>query len=288
MFDRDELLGLRSMAETLADATELRKAVENRAKRGVIADEMLRAHMIGSAQDFERLCRHLLMDEYRRCVPAHVQEWAAGVPGMATGALFPKLLGLIGNPRVATPYRWQEGSGTGPKRVLVPDGPPYARGSDRSPNPAYGDNSPYDYGLRQLWRFCGCGDPEDKPRKGMTQEELLRSGKRRSVYPVLHTFAVGVVRAHKRSEAVRTSPYYKVYAAAMATAHGEGKRHVTQCQNHKVPPMRPDGCGTVAHPEWGEPGSPWRAGHYQGHALRMVAKQLLADLYDVWGAEQVD
>lgn len=287
MFDRDELLGLRSMAETLEDAIELRKAVENRAKRGVIADEMLRAHMIGSAQDFERLCRHMLMDEYRRCVPSHVQEWAAGIPCMATGTLFPKLLGLIGNPRVATPYRWEEGTGKA-KRVLVADGPPYARGSNRSPNPAYGDGSPYSYGLRQLWRFCGCGDPEDKPRKGMTQEELLRGGKRRSVYPVLYTFATGVVRGTTRSEKVRNSHYYRVFTDALATARAEGKTHRTQCQNHKAPPLRPDGCGTVAHPEWGEPGSPWRPGHYQGHALRMVSKQFLADLYDIWGEEKVD
>jgi len=274
---QDELTQLRALSEGLSDAIKARVSTFNRADRGSIANSVLSDSMKNIALATEDKYRELLMEEYRRSVPQVVQEWAASIPGMATGELFPRLLGMIGNPRVATPYHWEDGETA--KRVLVAD-PRYVRGSSTSPNPAYGEDGEYHYGLRQLWQYCGCGDPESKPGKNATQEEVLRGGKRIKVRSVLYAFSSYLVRGRSRSEAVANSYYLSVYDKARAEA--EGKRHKWQCQNSHRPPMQSNGCGTVAHPEWGEPGSLWRPGHMAAHAHRMVAKEFLRDLYAVW------
>lgn len=273
-----ELGDLRALSEGLNDAIKARISAFNRADRGNVVNPIVAAGLKSIAVSTEEHHRKMLREEYERVTPQVVQDWAAQIPGMATGELFPKLLGLTGNPRIATPYHWEEGT-EGHKRILVAD-PPYIRGSSLSPNPAYAEETPYSYGLKQFWQFCGCGDPDSRPGKDATQAELLRGGKLKTVRPVLFTFSTYLVRMRGRSEAVANSKYLKVYDQARAEA--ETKVHQKQCQNHKRPPLSPNGCGTVAHPEWGAPGSPWRPGHMARHAHRMVAKEFLRDLYAIW------
>jgi len=276
--EQPELGNLRALSEGLADAIKARVAAVNRAERGSIANPVLSQSMKDIARATEDKYRELLLAEYEAVVPAQVQEWVKTVPGMASGELFPRLLGMIGNPRIATPYHWEVGEDK--KRVLVADAP-YIRGSNKAPNPNYGGDDPVaHYGLRSLWQYCGCGDPESRPKKGATQEELLRAGKLTQVRPILYTFSTYLVRSRSRSEAVANSRYLAVYDNARAAA--ETKVHTRQCQNSKRPSMHSNGCGTVAHPEWGEPGSKWRPGHMAAHAHRIVAKEFLRDLYAVW------
>lgn len=273
-----DLTALRASAESLADAIDLRIATENRVRRGGTFDQFDQEHGIGaqilaSAKDHEAACRRMLQSTYEECVPDRVRGWAKGVPGLASGETFPRLIGLLGNPRVATPWTWDT---SGPKRVLVPAGDPYERG------------------IRQLWSYCGCGDPQRKPTAGMSQEELLACGKRTIIRPVLFTFSSYLLRAgspvtkedskkfgQPMSQDVADSKYYKLFA--QARADGQGKVHQDTCRNKKRPPMKPNGCGTVAHPEWGEPGSPWRPGHALAHAHRVTGKELLKDLWEVSG-----
>jgi len=272
----DELLGLRTLSEGLEDSIKARVAAYNRADRGTVGNTVLAASIKDIADITEAKYRELLREEYERVTPKVVQDWVAQIPGLASGALFPRLLGMTGNPRVATPYHWEV---VDDKRVLVAD-LPYIRGSNKAPNPAYAEDSGYEYGLRSFWRYCGCGDPDDKPKKDATQADVLRGGKRTKVRPVLHTFSSYLVRNRKRSEGIASSKYLATYDQARETAND--KFHVVQCQNSHRPPLGPNGCGTVAHPEWGEPGSRWRPGHCAAHAHRMVAKELLRDLYAIW------
>jgi len=274
----EELLALRALSEGLTDAIKARVAAENRADRGTVANKVLADSIKDIARATEDKYRELLRDEYERVVPKRVKDWAAGIPGLASGVLFPRLVGLVGNPRIATPYHWADSDG---KRVLVAD-EPYIRGSNKAPNPMYGEDSQYHYGLRSFWRYCGCGDPADRPRSGSTQADVLRGGKRTTVRPVLYTFSSYLVRNAKRSPAIADSKYLAIYQRERAAA--EAKRHEKQCQNSHRPPLGSNGCGTVAHPEWGAPGSPWRPGHCAAHAHRIVAKELLRDLYEVWPA----
>jgi hypothetical protein len=81
------------------------------------------------------------------------------------------------------------------------------------------------------------------------------------------------------------SPYRPVYDRGREAC--EGRVHERRCQNTKylAPSARSsgrsstNGCGTREHPEWGEIGSPWRPGHQHRHALRLVAKAILRDMW---------
>jgi len=114
-----------------------------------------------------------------------------------------------------------------------------------------------------------------------SREEKLAAGKRATLRPLLFTFSAYLLRSHTRSEAVAGSRYWQVFEQAREGA--QGNIHQRQCQNKKRPPLKPNGCGTVLHPEWGAPGSPWRKGHILMHAHRMVHKEFLRDLWVVAG-----
>ena len=78
-------------------------------------------------------------------------------------------------------------------------------------------------------------------------------------------------------------PYEALYREAKAKA--ANKTHTYQCQNTVKPsltgPKGSNGCGTKAHPEWGEPGSLWRPGHQEQHAISVVARRILIDLWEI-------
>lgn len=267
-----DLAWLRTVAEGLSDAVKARIATENRVKRGgldkapaYIDGELVADRMVREARELEEHYRGMLRGLYETQVPRHVRDWAEHTPGIGSGDLFPHLIGLLGHPRIAVPYRWEG-------KELVPAGEPYERS------------------LRQLWQYAGCGDPDEpkwiwqraKDRGGeITREDKLRAGKRTVIRPRLFTFSSYLVRQHTRSEAVASSHYYKVFVEAKLAA--QGRVHSRPCRNRKVPPMRSNGCGTSANPEWGEIGSPWRPGHIDMHAHRIVHKEFLRDLWVISG-----
>jgi hypothetical protein len=258
-----DLTRFRVYAECLTDAKQSRVATENRIERGGTWEESMAEEIIAIDRGREQAYGKMLLSAYQVLVPEHVQDWARGVPGLASGELFARILGGIGHPRVAIPLRW-EGSD------LIPAGPPFERT------------------LRQLWSYCGIGDPRRNPRKDIlghspTREDVLAGGKRTTVRPLLHTFTSYVVRSHTRSETVRNSAFWMLYEKTKEES--QGKTHQWQCQNKAIPPMRSNGCGTVAHPEWGAPGSVWRPGHIDMHAQRLMAKELLRQIWVVSALE---
>ena len=260
------VLELRAVSECLTDAKKARVSADNRAERGGVGDLFDREPIAGPAHALEEAYKKMLLNRYEEIVPAHVRAWAETIPGLASGPLFPRMIGVIGDPRTAVPYR-RDKDDKG-KMILVPDGDPYPRT------------------VRQLWQYCGCGDPRTRPVQMVlghspSQAEKLRGGRRTTVLPLLRTFSDYTVRMHNRSDAVRNGPYYATYLAAKADA--ESNVHEFTCQNKKRPPFGSDGCGTVLHPEWGEPGSPWRPGHVNAHGHRLVWKAFLKDLWVACG-----
>lgn len=257
-----DMISLRMVAESLADAINMRVRAENRVRAGnadfmpgteprLLSKKEIAEHPIAEATlNLENSLRNNLTTQYHANVPLKVREWASETPILASGELFPRIVGLIGNPRHAVPLKME---GTGKDRKPVPDGDPY----DRS--------------LRQLWQFCGCGDPDLVPEKG-NQALLLRRGKMTTVRPLLFTFSERLQMAKGR---VNVSQHPMVKVLLDAKEHAAGKRHYKTCRNTHRPPMKSNGCGIVAHPEWGEPGSEWRAGHQQAHAFRVAQKELL-------------
>lgn len=341
---------LRLAAEALTDVKNLRIRVSNRADAfsraqtemsGVVQAE-LTGWTLAEIQKFEATFAVQLVELYEQVVPWKVRAWASGVPLLnprvhykrdgsaeAQGVLFARIVGLTGNPRWAVPLKPE---GEGADRHLVPDGEPYPRectcGCEQCTLAIAGGVSWHcgvrdrdcHGGLQSFWQWCGTGDPDNFPRKNMTQKELLSMGKRTTVRPLLRVYSDMLVRAAARSPAAENSRLYQVYLDARKDGaerkHGRrrllraelakagvtrgavwelkrdgkvtvnGKTYLIEdysepviCKNTHRPPMKPNGCGTVAHPEWGEPGSPWRPGHINAHAHRIVHKELMRDFW---------
>lgn len=308
MSEWKDMSRLRMAAMTLLDAKKVRMATSNRVGAyerlyDTAGDKKLLS-MAGewmnlAATEREDALADKVREYYAEDVPLKVRAWATEVPYLASGELFPLLIGLIGNPRHAVPLKLV---GAGAKRHLEPDGDPYDRDD-----------------IRQLWSWCGIGDPGRVPQKktdlialGLDpQKEMLALGRRTTVRPLLYTWSSRLVMASRpvtkqdsrkfglpTSEVAASSDYFRAFTARRAeTAGHEGKcdpgtwptpcaklhvhRHERVCRNTHRPPLSPNGCGTTEHPEWGEVGSVWRPGHCESDALRYIQKMMLRDLYRI-------
>lgn len=300
VWDAAALDELRAAAENLHDLIEVRKAAENRARTlGHLDTAMLGLDTMGPdgvVQGWvtvaEKAARKALMTTYGRAVPLAVREWAASVPGFASGELFPRIIAIIGDPTTATPLLPIEKGDTGRGARSQPAGPPYLR-------------TPHG-----LWQWTGMGDSRSKAKEEYLgrppeQADMLRAGKRSQIPPLLYTWSVQLVKG-KRFPAVAGSVYWKLYTERKALTSGgagwvkdpEGghwdnpdaaRKHEHQCQNHRIPGTTKGspGCGTAKHPEWGAPGAPWRPGHVDMDARRVIQKRFLMDLWRVaWAARE--
>lgn len=286
VWDSSMLAELRAAGENLADLLEVRKAADNRARTlGHLDTELIRPPWIADA---ETQARQALRIVYEHAVPLHIREWAAGIPGFGSGELFPRIIAEIGDPCVASPLLPISKGDTGLGARSRPAGDPYVR-------------SPH-----QLFQYCGAGDPAWLPREDVlgrapSQSDILRAGKRTRVRPLLFTWSTSLVRmaspgkaGKPRSPAAASSPWWAMFLDRKALTSGSltmgpdgeagttGRVHERECRNRvRFPAKGYNGCGTAAHPEWGEPGSPWRPGHVNMDAHRFIAKKLLLELWRV-------
>lgn len=290
----EDLTTLRYLGQGLADQKEERIRMNNRLDRGGInLNPALSAEIRNVANHAEEAYNKMLIEEYKRQVPEEVRAWAADIPGLASGELFPRIIAAIGNPRIATP------------QLPDPDDPEHKllRGE------------PFERTVGQLRQYCGVGNPRLKPRKGMTQADLFALGKIREVRPLLFTWSSILVKmatpakegsknpGQPRSVAAAESEWWKLFTRTKRWYAGhDGKcgegwpspcavRHQTHkwdCQNHKPPRVRPNGCGIAAHREWGEIGSPWRPGHIDMAAHRKLHQYFLEKLWEISGEKGWD
>lgn len=134
-------------------------------------------------------------------------------------------------------------------------------------DPETGEETEHERTVSKLWAYCGLHVVDGRrPRR----QRGIRSN-------WSSTAKMRAVLVAKSCIYQRESPYRPVYDAARAAA--TTKLHIGQCQNSVRPPGSPNGCGTQAHPEWGAPGSPWRDGHCHQHAISVVAKAILKDIW---------
>lgn len=274
---------MRAIGASLDDAIRARISIGNRLgnrNKEAVMDVGLARQMLDAATGTENIYRAMLRNSYEAHVPGEVQVWAANVPGLASGALFPRIVGITGNPVTAIPYKWDEEG----KRELVPDGDPRWR-------------SP-----RELWQWSGAGDASfqaysDILGRPVTQADKLRTGKRTTLRPLLFAWSSSLMRSatpvtkedsarfgQPVSEAAAESKYWRIFCEARDA--GRQKFHDHMCKNRKRAPWS-NGCATVAHPEWGEEGSPWRPGHVLAHAHRITQKALLFDFWMVAGGAEL-
>ena len=244
---------LRIAAETYADFMQFRIAATNRAKRGGVPAEEFAETLEGVEMQEKALKKELHL-RYRAAVPEPIRKWQEDSHGLGEHT-FARLLGLLGDPRVAFPWHW-EGKGKCPRPVasqcscdprvhrhLVPD-------------------APYERSVAQLWSYCGVGDPTRKRRGGMEAADALACGSPR-LRALLYVISEGCIKLH-------SSAYRPVYDDA---------REQYAERVHAEPCVR---CGPSGKPA--EAGTPWSKAHQHNAAMRKVAKEILRDLWLAAGA----
>jgi hypothetical protein len=231
---------LRAPAEMFLDVQEFRKAMESKARSGDV-DGVMVASAAVHYREIEQLASEVMVRELRATVPPQILAWRKASPGIGEH-LLAKLLGIIGDPYIATPMRWQDRPGAAggkddPKRILVPDGEPHARNVGR------------------LWALCGYGDPARRRRTGMSAADAAALGNPWAKATLRLLAESCIKQAH--------SPYRPVYDRARE--HYAGRMHAAPCPQCK---------GSS------KTGEPWKDGHQHAAALRRVAKEILRDLWE--------
>lgn len=154
---------LRFWAEMYHDAQKVRIGMGNRASRTDL-DPDLYQPAIEAAKATEHACKLELVRCYRKVVPAEVRTWQKEQPGIGEH-LLARLLGHLGDPLIATPFRWME---------TAPEG--HECDPDRCGKRHLVEFEPYERTVSELWSYCGHGDPTRKRAKGMTADDALAMG----------------------------------------------------------------------------------------------------------------
>jgi len=123
---------------------------------------------------------------------------------------------------------------------------------------------------KHTWLISLTGEPFPRNRTAATRTELWEAAEQLG-YPL-------VIRPAERG----FSPYV---TSPDELAELIPHLRMSLCQNKKIPPARPNGCGITAHREWGEVGMPWRPGHIDMAAHRKLHQKFLDRLWEVAGED---
>lgn len=193
--------------------------------------------MLGSAKLAYDESRRPLLAVYRRIAPAAIQRYQKDTIGLGEAGIA-QLVGTVGD-FISYTEAWWEESGTTededgvkvPKRVLR-------------------TGAKVSCGVRDIYAYCGMGDPALRRRRGTTQEENLRAGSpfaKRTAWLVAKTALRQNGGEDKNGKARPITPYYGAYRVAKDAKLAEG----------------------------------WTKGHAENHAVRVVAKCILKDIWRV-------
>jgi hypothetical protein len=233
---------LRLFAEMFNDVQQFRIATENKIRSGGID-----AGIIGATLKHYEQAEHEMKLEMQRCfrrtVPRGVREWQKSESGIGE-PLLARLLGQIGNPRIAAPRHWQ-GSGKG-ERILVADEVRPRR-------------------VSELWSYCGHGDPTRKRKAGMSAEDGAALGNPQAKMLVWNLATACLKAGVREDSTVAISHFGEVYMK---------RRAVTADRVHNGSCVR---CGPSGKPA--PNGSPLSKGHQLADALRIVGKEILRELW---------
>lgn len=170
---------LRILADTLDDVMRTRIAIENRVRAAAIESFPIEHHLDGISDTEKKLS--LALRRQFRIVTPEIRQWVLDTPGLGE-PLMARIIGALGDPVVATPYRWDTAPpvehecnpGCGKDRHLVAEEP-----FKRTP--------------RQLLAYCGWGDPTRRRRVGMTAADAAALGNQR-LKPLLYVAAECCIR----------------------------------------------------------------------------------------------
>jgi hypothetical protein len=293
---------LRLLARMHSFTQKARLAKESMVRSAAVDVAFIEPVMEAERANEEQLVK-ALRATMRTTVPQEILDWQKSSPGVGEH-LLARLLGVIGDPYVAFPRYWREGTTKEDRKRVLVEGDPFIRR------------------VSDLWSYCGHGDPTRKLRKGMTQRDAMALGSPEAKM-ILHLIAESTMKQVRNGEAV--GEYRRIYdesrdrysrcvtcqadpanvkiamllhPAVMSsddepvmitpaisteealalmsgsnrpecpTCSGSGERlHVSECVR----------CGPSGKPA--QIGSPWSLKHQHTAALRKVGKEILRDLW---------
>lgn len=231
----NEYREVRVVARQFYDAQKSRIRAQNRYRAATARDEHIDPSFVEPIrlmEDVEAMYQRVLRNHYRQVVHPAVREWVDKTPGLGEH-LMARLLGEIGDPAIAYPAHWEESNDQDNegKRVLVFE-------------------EPFSRGVRELWAYCGFGDPDRRRKKGMTQEDAFGLGN-----PLAKTLAWQLAEScikqngtpDKNGKSRARSPYRDCYE--------KSKAHYAERD--------------------------WTPKHIQNAATRYTAKAILKDMWRV-------
>ena len=198
-YDDEAWLTLRILGDTHNDLMTTRIGMSHRITRAPVNPDVL-GGTLALMQAAEDEAWKQLRSTFRRVAP-EVAAWVKETPGLGE-RLVARLLGPIGHPIVAHPYRWLD---------EAPDG--HECDPDRCGARHLVALEPFLRSASQLRQFCGVGSP-DRRTKGMSQEQALRLGNPRAK-SLVHLVAEGAMKSAggetKSGQVRRRSPYRDIY-----------------------------------------------------------------------------
>jgi hypothetical protein len=264
---------LRMWAEMFADAQADRVKFENRDRSGTIAAEALGPVLELYTQAEKRLEKELLAC-YRMTVPERTQRWAQETAGVGEHTLA-RLLGAVGDPRMAYPRHWE---GTGPGRHLV-------------------DDEPHPRALGQLWQYTGRGEPKNRDVKG-DAAALMRNG-RPDAKKLGYLMAQSMVKSNAKDGTAYRHVFdenkekYSLKVHSVDCAGGFSGALYVKCKTHPLDmtlesgqPLEEALPSRAARLGYALAGDPFQPSHVQAIALRHVAKEILRDLWLTAGGQE--
>jgi hypothetical protein len=251
---------LRTASRNYYDAYQLTTRISNRlralARAGEAYDIDLHSQL-DAATDMKDAEGKILTRIYRNIAPPTVRKFQRETTGLGE-VWIARLIGEVGDFKVYTEAWWEDN----------PDAARLAGEVDDDDGDEDRDKAPVakrvlaigevrTTGVRELWAYCGHGDPSRRRRKGQSQEEALSSGNPLAKM-IVHQMAEFALRSNgvpdKNGKPRGKTPYYDCYLAARATAE-------------------------ASHPDW-------KPGHVYNYAVRKVGKAILKDLWRVQHGEE--
>ena len=255
--------GLRQVSEVLEDLMKFRISTDNKLRAANTNTDTSRFdEMSTGIAAVEHLAELTLKAQLKKTVGPNVKTWYKAQSGIGD-KLLGRLLGMIGNPYIAYPHHWEEKSGK-KNGELVADAPFPRRVSD-------------------LWAYCGHGDPNRRPVKGMSAEDAIAMGNPKAKM-IVHLLAEACVKSGIRKlDGVDDEGGYDIGGRTAISHYGEVYLHARKQYEGSLHPVECKRCGPSGKPAL--EGSVRSAGHQHAMALRKVGKEILKDL---WVAAKVD
>jgi hypothetical protein len=260
----------RNYFDSHQNVTRLTNRMKALARQGLV--EPILNEQLAVAEDARKQISKQLVKLYLQLAPDPIIDFQKETTGL--GELYiAQLVGVIGDFKTYTEAWWEEtsdqaaddshsasdhASGNGSQPTADSQGSSdddqATKGSQhRTEKRVLVTGAVLPAGVRDIWAYCGHGDASRKRRKGMTQTEAFAAGSplAKSIVHMIADFSVRFNGVPDKNDRPRPmSPYYPLYQAAKANAQ------------------------TVHEGDW----TPL---HCHNHALRLVGKAILKDLWRV-------